>query len=351
VHFLDADDGSQILPDFETGDIIKGSVTIDPDGFPLLYTGSRDNFYRVIAFDREVPEELWALAANDVSPTLWNNDWDGAGLIIDDYLFIGGENSQFHIVKLNRGYDADGRVTVAPELVFNTPGWDDELVQLVGRNVSIENSVAISGNVVYFANSGGLVQGWDISGLAEGIEPTRVFRYWAGDDIDASLVIDEEGMIYAGVEYERGNARSREVGQIIKLDPSRPDDPLIWGIDERPRLDSGVWATPGLYRDLLIVPTDTGRILGLDRDTGEELWSKQLVGPTWQSPVIVDDVWIQGDCAGVLRGFDVSDTRVEPPLLWEVELGGCIESTPAVWDGRIIVGTRAGWIYALGDPG
>lgn len=351
VHFLDADDGSRIFPDFETGDIIKGSVTIDPDGFPLLYTGSRDNFYRVIAFDREVPEELWALAANDVSPTLWNNDWDGAGLIIDDYLFIGGENSQFHIVKLNRGYDADGRVTVAPELVFNTPGWDDELLALVGRNVSIENSVAISGNVVYFANSGGLVQGWDISGLAEGIEPTRVFRYWAGDDIDASLVIDEEGMIYAGVEYERGNARSREVGQIIKLDPSRPDDPLIWGVDERPRLDSGVWATPGLYRDILIVPTDTGRILGLDRDTGEELWSKQLVGATWASPVIVDDVWIQGDCAGVLRGFDVSDTRVEPPLLWEVELGGCIESTPAVWDGRIIVGTRAGWIYALSDPG
>ena len=186
--------------------------------------------------------------------------------------------------------------------------------------------------------------------MKEGIDPTRVFRYWAGDDIDATLVIDEEGMIYAGVEYERGNARSQEVGQIIKLDPSNPDDPLVWGVDERPRLDSGVWATPGLHRDLLIVPTDTGKILGLDRDTGEERWSKQLAGPTWQSPVIVDDVWIQGDCNGVLRGFDVSDTSIDPPLLWEVTLGGCIESTPGVWDGRIIVGTRAGWIYALGDP-
>ena len=350
VHFLDADDGSRLLPDFPTGDIIKGSVTIDPDGYPLLYTGSRDNFYRVIAFDGEEPRELWALNATDVSPTKWNNDWDGAGLVIDDYLFVGGENSQFHIVKLNRAYDADGRVTVDPVLVFNTPGWDDELLQVVDGNVSIENSVAISGDVVYFANSGGLIQGWDIAGLDEGIEPTRVFRYWAGDDIDASLVIDEEGMIYAGVEYERGNARSQEVGQIIKLDPSKPDDPLVWGVDERPRLDSGVWATPGLHRDLLIVPTDTGKVLGLDRDTGEVRWTKQLAGPTWQSPVIVDDVWIQGDCAGMMRGFDVSDTTVEPPLLWEVELPGCIESTPAVWDGRIVVGTRAGWIFALGDP-
>ncbi len=348
VHFLDADDGSRILPDFPTGDLIKGSVTVDPDGFPLLYTGSRDNFYRVIAFDREAPVELWSLAADAVSPTKWNDDWDGAGLVIDDHLFIGGENSQFHIVKLNRGYDDAGLVTVDPELVFNAPGWDDELIAAVGNNVSIESSVAISGNVVYFANSGGLVQGWDITDLENGVEPTRVFRFWAGDDIDASLVIDDEGMIYAGVEYERGNARSREVGQIIKLDPGRPDDPLVWGVDERPRLDTGVWATPAIHEDLVIVGTETGRVLGLDRATGEERWALQLSGRTWQSPVVIDDVLIQGDCAGILRGFDVSDTTLEPPLLWEVDLEGCIESTPAVWRGRIVVGTWAGHIFGLG---
>ena len=348
VHFLDADSGERLLPDFRTGDIIKGSVTIDPDGYPLLYTGSRDNFYRVIAFDGVESRELWKLSAYDVSPTKWNNDWDGAGLILDDFLFIGGENSQFHIVKLNRGYDADGFVTVDPELVFNAAGWDDELIAAVGGNVSIENSVAISGNTVYFANSGGLIQGWDISRLAAGYAPERVFRFWAGDDIDASLVIDDEGMIYAGVEYERGNARSKDVGQIIKLDPSRPDDPLVWGVDERPRLDSGIWATPAIHRDLLIVPTDTGAILGLDRATGEERWRVELPGPTWASPVIVDDVWIQGDCAGWLHAFDVSDTTVEPTQLWEIELRGCIESTPALWRGRVVVGTRAGYIYAVG---
>ena len=48
-------------------------------------------------------------------------------LVIDDYLFEGGENRQFHVVKLNRGYGADGIVQVDPELVFNAPGWDDEL--------------------------------------------------------------------------------------------------------------------------------------------------------------------------------------------------------------------------------
>ena len=100
VHFLDAETGERILPDFPTGDIIKGSVTIDPDGYPLVYTGSRDNYYRV---DRHrpatSPPSCGSCSADAVSPTMWNNDWDGAGLVIDDYLFEGGENSQFHIVQ------------------------------------------------------------------------------------------------------------------------------------------------------------------------------------------------------------------------------------------------------------
>ena len=41
VHFLDSLTGAELRPSFQTGDIIKGSVTLDPDGFPLLYFGSQ----------------------------------------------------------------------------------------------------------------------------------------------------------------------------------------------------------------------------------------------------------------------------------------------------------------------
>jgi hypothetical protein len=51
----------------------------------------------------------------------------------------------------------------------------------------------------------------------------------------------------------------------------------------------------------------------------------------------------------VLHAYDVSDPRVHPAELWQVTLGGCIESTPAVWHGRIFVGTRAGRFHAIGD--
>ncbi|MBA2281053.1 MAG: PQQ-binding-like beta-propeller repeat protein [Acidimicrobiia bacterium] len=350
VHFVDFHTGEDILPPFPTGDIIKGSVTVDPDGFPLVYSGSRDNEYHVIAIDRPEPTELWSLSADAVSPTLWNNDWDGAGLVIDDYLFEGGENSQFHIVKLNRSMGADGLVQVDPQLVFNTPGWDQDLLAGIGDNdVSIEGSVAIHDEVVYFANSGGLVQGWDVAGLADGVEPTQVFRFWTGDDTDASVVIDEEGFLYVASEYERFNARSAEVGQLMKLDPRRPEAPLVWSVPNMDHRPGGFWATPALHDGVVIVPDDAGRVRGWDMATGEQLWQFELPGPTWQSTVVVDDVMIQGDCNGFLHGYDVSDPRVLPPELWTVELGGCIESTPAVWDGRIFVGTRAGRFHALGD--
>jgi len=351
VHFLDALTGERLLDDFVTGDIVKGSVTIDPDGYPLVYFGSRDNKFRVVAFDGDAPRELWSMDAYQFGPIVWNDDWDGAGIVVDDHLFVGGENSRFVIVKLNRGYGPQRQVSVSPEIVFHAPGWDDELYAAVGRELSIENSVAISGDVLYFANSGGLIQGWGIAGLRDEpvVEPERVFRFWAGDDIDASLVIDSDGMIYAGVEYQRGTERSHEVGQIIKLDPTDPDNPLLWSVDARGALDaSGVWATPGLYGDLLIVPTHTGLVYGLDTATGALRWTKKLPGPTWPSPVIVDDIWIQGDCSGNLYGFSLSAPTVEPQELWRIDLGGCIESTPAVWNGRIVVGTKAGYVYALG---
>jgi hypothetical protein len=355
IHFLDAVDGSRIIGDFDIGDIVKGSVTRDPDGYPLLYSGSRADFH-VIAMDRPdgEPESLWTLEADDVSPTKWNDDWDGSPLVVDDYLFQGGENSQIHIVKLNRGYAEDGTVTVAPELVFHAPGWDEELTSALSgsgsraNDVSIENSVAISGDTLYFTNSGGLVQGWDISGLKEGRDPERTFRFWTGDDTDASIVIDADGHLYVAQEVERASSSSRnaEVGQLVKLDPTSPDDPIVWSVAD----PHGMWATPALHRGVVIAPTDSGRILGVDQETGAVLWETKLPGPTWSSPVVVDDVWVQGDCNGQLHGFDVSDPRVEPTELWSVQLEGCVESTPTVFQGRIFVGARGGAFYALGDP-
>lgn len=349
VHFLDAATGEETRPSFPVGDIIKGSVTLDPDGYPLLYTGSRDNKLRVIALDRDEPTELWSLDASAV-PGIWNDDWDGNPVIIDDIMFEGGENSWFFAIVLNRGYDADGLVTVDPQVVFETPGYNDELLGLVGRNVSIESSVAVFDQRVYFTNSGGRVVGLDVSNVRDGEAPI-VFDYWAGDDIDATPVVDAEGMLYIAVEEERKNERSAEVGQLVKLDPYTDGDPRVWGVPvPGGSAPGGIWATPALGDGHVYVSTETGRLLAVDADTGDITWEENVGLHAWSSPVIIDDVLLLATCEPPeLRAYSLENPAL-PERIWQLApaAGGCIESTPAVWEGRIYVGSRDGYFRAYG---
>lgn len=354
-HFLNARTGRPLRPDLVTGDLAKGSATSDPDGYPLYYAGSRDNLFRVVALDRPRPTVLWSMDANTTVPYIvWNNDWDGAALVVGDYLLEGGENSWFYVVKLNRGWTPKGKVKVNPRIVLTVPSWDAQLQRdAPDRHFSIENSVAYRKGVVYFANSAGLVQGWNISKILRGGKGARrVFRFWTGDDTDASIVIDEKGYLYVASELEKFNARSRQVGQLMKLNPYRRKRPLVWSVPIRETFAGagGSWATPAIDRKLVYVATNAGDLLAVERRTGRERWRIRLPGgAAWGSPVVVDNVLLEGDCAGYLNAFDVRDQRRKPPRLWRIKLGGCIESTPAVWRGRIYLGTRGGAMYAIGD--
>jgi len=356
-HFLDAGSGRAVRPVLQTGDLAKGSATSDPDGFPLYYAGSRDNTFRIVAMDRPVPTVLWTLDAHTSVPRwVWNDDWDGAALVVDDYLFVGGENSWFYAIALHRGYDEQGRVTVDPVVVAKVPGWDQELLDAIGdQDVSIESSVAMRDDVVYFGNSGGLVQGWDVSDiLAGGDTMRRVFRFWTGDDTDASVVIDDLGYLYVASEFQRFDARSLRVGQLMKLDPRTPADPLVWSVSASEigfQGAGGSWSTPALYGRYVFFTSAAGRVFGVDRLSGTVAWELQIGSPAIASPVVVDGTLIQGDCTGHLYAWDVSDPTRTPPLRWSLDLGDCIESTPAVWRGWLYVGTREGFIYGIADQG
>jgi outer membrane protein assembly factor BamB len=351
IHFLDAATGERTRPDFPMGDIIKGSVTLDPDGFPLLYSGSRDPRFRIIALDRDVPTELWSLDAASV-PGMWNNDWDSNPAIVDGVMYEGGENSWWFAVELNRGYDAAGLVTVDPEIVFDTPAFTDELVAAVGRQQSVENSTAVFDDRAYFANSAGRIVGVDIGELPEG-EASIVFDYWVGDDVDATIVVDEAGDIYVAAQIDHGTARGREVGQLVKLDPDA-EEPRVWGltVPAAAGLDGGIWATPALVGDTLFAATNTGELLAVDTATGEVMWSDDIGAHAWSSPVHAGGrllVAVNCDTAAALRVYDIADPTKPKVIAEEAFAGGCIESTPAIWKGSVYVGSRDGFFYAIGE--
>ena len=353
IHFMDALTGERILPDVETGDIIKGTPTLDPDGFPLVYSGSRDDLLRVIAIDRPGQAEvLWTLDSEAVPPNLWNDDWDSSPIVLGDYLVTGSESSRFWVIKLNRSYDrVTKQVQVAPEVVFTTPVWDQEALTANGDDrASVESSVAVYRDTAYFGTSAGLIWGFDLSALRTGGAPVQTFRFYTAGDNDPTPVIDDTGMLYIAGEFDRDLPRAREVGQLTKVDPSNAVNPIVWTFSETTRVGGGIYGTPAIVGSSVLVTSDGGRVIALDRATGAMKWEMRLPGPLWASPVVVDDVLLVGDCDGFFHAFDVSNPDVVPPKLWTIELGSCIEATPAVWDGRIYLGTRGGHLFVLGDP-
>ena len=350
VHFVNSKTGKETRKPFETGDIIKGSVTLDPDGFPLLYFGSRDNKLRILSLESEVPVELWSLDADELEG-IWNNDWDGNPVIKDDILYEGGENGWFYAIKINRRINQNNEVEVDPEIIFSMPSYDKKLIDLVGRNNSIENSLSFFGERVYFANSGGRILGLDISNIKEGIAPI-VFDFWVGDDVDSTIVIDENGMLYVSVELERFNNRSKEIGQFVKLNPYDLNNPYVWGIEVlNDNLSvGGIWATPALYKNYLYVPTHTGKFMVVNKDNGNIVWQDKIPIHSWSSPIIVNNELLIGTCDGHLNNYSL-DYPESPYLKWTFALGSgsCIESTPIIWDGQIFVGSRDGYFYKVSE--
>jgi hypothetical protein len=365
LHFVDARTGVASRTAFRTGAMVKGTEALDPDGFPLVYSGSRDGYLRLIALDRDEPTELWRLGRHPLG--VWNDDWDASPTMLEDVLYAAGEDSWFRMVRLNRTYGADGLVNVAPEILIEVPGFDQALFARIGdRNVSIESSPAITEDRVYWVNSGGRVMGIDRIAALEG-RLSITLDFWVGDDADASIVVDRDGMLYVAVEQERRLPTAEGLGQLIKLDPSRPQAPYVWGLDipGRPAAstgsdessavvpDGGVWATPAIFDEWLYVPTHAGDLLVVDRRDGSVVWRERIGDHEWSSPAVIEEAdgtaWlVVGTCGSPgLRAYQLDDPA-SPREVWRIALPGCIESTPVVWRGTIYVGSRDGFLYAIG---
>ena len=159
LHFLDPKTGEELRDAYFVGAAahIKGTPTLDPDGYPLIYFGARDHRLRIVALDREEPEELWSVSADDEPEGRWWHDWDGSARVVNDLLFEGCENSFYYVWKLNRAYDADGNVTVDPELIYQLKTYDQALLDAIDPDAIFQAAQA--------------------TGL---LDSTGIFRKWYG---------------------------------------------------------------------------------------------------------------------------------------------------------------------------
>lgn len=351
VYFLDLATGKPSRPSIKIGNPIKGSVSVDPRGYPLLYVGEGIpekgsigyNIYSLIDGTR-----LYHI--NGIDPVA-GRGWgafDCSSLIdgINDTMIVGGENGLLYVVKLMTNYNkTKGTISVNPtvyKLKYGISGAPQK---------GIESSVAIHDNLVYFADNSGHITCVNLHTL----QPLWTFN--SGDDTDASVVLEVENgtpFLYTGNEVDfqgtSGTCTIRKLNGLTGQEVWKQTFPCKSIIGSK-AVNGGMLATPVIgknnLKDLVIFSIaryngmQPGLMLAVNKQTGKTVWSKQMTHYMWSSPVAVYDsagtgYLIQCDSAGNMFLLD-GRTGKE---LHKINLGSNIEATPAIYNNTIVVAPR-----------
>ena len=358
VYFYDLEDGTRTRPAINVGMNFKGAGSIDPRGYPLMYVGSGDNrdgqrarMYIISLIDGKI---LYEQSGKDSATSRAWYAFDSAPLVDakTDTLIWPGENGVLYTIKLNTVYDkAAGTISVNPENVAKTV-----YKASTGTKVGYEASGIVVDGYFYCA---------DNSGLFVCVDLNTMELKWAQDvqdDINATPVFewgnDGVGYIYCGtsMEYAKGNVF------IYKMRADNGE--IVWerkftNITYNELVSGGVMSSPIIGKkgtdleNLLIFPiartpsTGSGTIFALDKETGETVWSETNKNYHWSSPVAVytednKGYILLGDSAGKITMYDSTGKS-----LTSIGLGSNIEASPAVFENRLVVGTRGAGIFGI----
>lgn len=126
------------------------------------------------------------------------------------------------------------------------------------------------------------------------------------------------------------------------LDPSRSPPREVWSYP----LQKHVLSTPALDEGLAYV-ADCGRTLHcVDATTGRGIWTRELRGEVWASPLVADGKVYLGTRAGQ---FLVMQADRSGTLLSSIDTGSPISATAAAANGTLYVATMT-HLYAVSRP-
>jgi len=358
VHFFCLNTGEQTRPPIRIGVPIKGAITIDPRGYPLLYVGQGDAVegrrFGYYIFSLIDGAEIFFLNGNEaIAPRRWgafdsNPLFDGE----NDRMILAGENGVIYNFLLNTNFDRDaGTISIDPVIsrYWFTTG---------GRRLGIENSPVAFGNYLFFGDNSGIVQCLDLLTM----EPVWVID--TRDDHDASLAAEwceerQQLFLFSATQVDLQGHNG--IAFIRKINAENGE--IVWeNTDFRcayHTVNGGVTASPllggGDISDIVIfwIARVLGRggggaLVAFDRNSGEIVWENIFPAWGWSSPVAVytDDgtaYIILSDSGGTMRLIRGATGEV----LYSKNLGANVEASPAVWGNTLIVGTRGQRIFAI----
>lgn len=368
----------EIVWQYKFDDVIKGTGTIwvnrkadKPENSLVILQGSRlgvGNFldakhipsYRAISY--LTGKELWRMDQKWTHS--YSRDVDGSALILNDTAYLGLENSYFTV------FDPDNKNAkmlngmLQPNIIQERKLYTMDDVHNHKFNVVTESSPSKLKNRIYIASGAGHIWGYNLD------KKELDWDFYIGSDIDGSAIVTKDSCILVSVEkqYIKGK------GGIYKLDPTKdPKKTVIWffpvedhnfaswkggvigsvGINDS-YVDSSqtkLAAFTAIDNYLYVVDHQsidtTKKVLGTDSISEyntPRLIFKYKTGPSISTPIFVDNKLIVAGYGGIyLFKYDQNNkfTLIE-------KRNGTFESTPIVWNNRIYIASRDGYLYCLG---
>lgn len=225
-----------------------------------------------------------------------------------------------------------------------------------GKAGGTENSITIYENFAYFANNNGNVQCLDLTTL------TPIWNHFMIDDCDSTIGLEEEnGKIYLYLGNEIDKRKEAAPSIVRKIDGKTGK--TIWEYSCICQYDAnvngGVLSSPIIGKnsisDLVIFNFSKvnnlrdGKMVALSKKDGSVKWEKNLSYYSWSSPVAV---YSSDGTPYIIFCNSIGQVLLIDALSGETLFtlnsgGGNFEGSPAIYNNKIIIGSRGKKIFCI----
>ena len=371
ILFLDMETGESTRDAISVGMTFKGTCSLHPE-YPLLICGSGDSATgpfgeqvsaRFFIYNLLTGEKLYEFAANDTfAPRTWHG-FDSSPIFATeaDTVICPGENGVLCTVHLNTAYDEESRVlTIHPDetvkYVYTSFAAGERYEASENGNGSgSESSAVIWEHYLFFGDNGGIFQCLNLNTM----QPVWVQDLF--EDINSSPILefsDDGVFLYVGTtlkfhtdRHHLGQAGIYKInalnGQILWCKPYEVHTVLglAGGVLSTGASGTGEVADYLFYAVSKTPGVDSGYLVAISKQTGEEYWRKELPCDAWSSGCLVYDEEGHAKYVQCLGNGDIylMDAR-SGKVLDSISYGTNIESTPVIFGNRLAVGLRSEYI-------
>jgi outer membrane protein assembly factor BamB len=259
-------------------------------------------------------------------PGFWQFRGDPGGNAV---LTLSGElpDSLLFEKRLNGGIGAqivgNDQVVIVPTFnkrIYFLAAENGRVVSTLKTNSAVGAAVAVADELIYFAEqSGG--------------DRVVCFNLVSGKEVWSRDLFDPQG---APVLSEEDLFVSSREGRVLRLNRWTGD--VIWEHE----VQAQVYTTPAVDADYVYFGDASGELACLDRESGEPVWSFATGGAIMATPMVADLLFC-GSSDGTMYAFKKNSGE----LVWTLETAGQIFTTPALTGGRLLFGSHDRSLYCV----